>query len=92
MNADPDPHYFLTILNSFFIFRDGLVWSVKPILVAKDTSWKDEILSLVLEVSFLEYFVWNPVYCISRLGNGWTLYIRGSDFHLSRIGRCTSNF
>ena len=33
-----------------FFFRDGLVWSVRPILVGKDVSWKAEILDLVKKV------------------------------------------
>ena len=32
-------------------YRDGLIWSVKPILEAKNTSWKTEIMAIVIEVS-----------------------------------------
>jgi hypothetical protein len=33
-------------------FRDGLIWSARPILESKDESWKQEILTLVVKVHY----------------------------------------
>ena len=40
-----------TLLNILLIhYRDGQIWSTRPILEAKDVYWQHEIMALVLEV------------------------------------------
>jgi hypothetical protein len=44
------------------LFRDGLLWSAKPIFTEKNTKWKHEIMACVIEVQF---FIYN--YVISKV-------------------------